>query len=48
MEDVSPARKERGNEAIYALIGVLSSIAAAETVQDERSSETRGLIIVQC
>ena len=40
MENISPTRKERGDEAIYALIGVLSSIAAAETVQDERS-ETR-------
>ena len=42
MEDISPTRKERGDEAIYAL---LSSIAAAETVQDERS-ETRAEIIV--
>ncbi len=30
MEDVRPTRKERGDEAIYALIGVLSSILAAD------------------
>ena len=29
VEDVSPKRKERGDNAIYALMGVLSSIIAA-------------------
>ena len=29
MEDVSPTKKERGDNTIYALIGVLSSIIAA-------------------